>query len=60
MTRDPQRIPTVLEAVREFWERKPDLRLAQVIWLTARVGQDPFYVEDDQLIRVLKEAKTDG
>ena len=29
--RDPERIPKVLEAIREVWERNPNLRLGQIV-----------------------------
>jgi hypothetical protein len=51
--RDPQRIPLVLEEVRKYWERFPDLRLGQLLWVLAR--QDPFYIEEDELVRRIEE-----
>lgn len=53
--RDPKRIAEVLEAVQDFWETKPDLRLGQIICLCCDQGEDPFYLEDDELLRRLKK-----
>ena len=54
--RDPNRIPKVLDYVRRAWERNPDLRLGQLIVnLTSERFADLFYVEDDQLLDVLRK-----
>lgn len=50
--RDPNRIPQVLDAVRKYWERHPDLRLGQIV--TNMAGGDPFYFEDDKLLEELE------
>jgi hypothetical protein len=51
--RDPERIPLVLEEIRKYWKRCPDLRLGQLLWALA--GRDPFYMEDDELVRRIQE-----
>ena len=51
--RDPKRIPGVLKVVKHFWARNPDMRLGQLLWYIA--GKDPFYIEDDDLIRHVKK-----
>jgi hypothetical protein len=60
--RDPNRIGPVLEQVRQVWEGSPDLRLSQVVFAAARLGdvpfpEDPFYAEDDRLLIGLAEMK---
>ncbi len=61
--RDPDRIPKLLEAIRRVWAQEgTDLRLGQLLMnLSAEygVGNDLFYVEDDQLVEWLldKESK---
>lgn len=53
--RDPNRIHKVLDYVRRVWERNPDLRLGQLIVnLTSERFADLFYVEDEQLLDVLR------
>lgn len=51
--RDPNRIPTILNLLREYWEANPDLRLGQIIG-NIHHG-DPFYVEDDVIELGLRE-----
>lgn len=66
--RDPDRIPKMLEEIKELWSHLPDLRLGQLIINALTTGDhmicDPFYVEDDPLVRcirtyVVKHTKTD-
>lgn len=60
MTRDEERIPTVLEELEEFWEENPDLRLAQIISNASQErghGDDVFYMEDEELVRYLRNKK---
>ena len=62
--RDPDRIPKLLEAIRRVWiQEGTDLRLGQLLMnLSAEhgVGNDLFYVEDDQLINWLQERIEQG
>jgi uncharacterized protein YihD (DUF1040 family) len=51
--RNPDRIPEVLDAVEERWRESPDLRLGQLLWTIT--NEDPFGVEDDELLRALDE-----
>lgn len=55
--RDPARIPVMLDAIREQWEKEPDMRLAQLI-VGAISPTEPcpqvFYFEDDELLLKLK------
>jgi len=51
--RDPRRIQVILDALKEVWEKSPDLRLGQLVVNAA--GQharhgDVFYVEDDVML----------
>ena len=61
--RDPNRIPEVLAALGEYWQKHPDLRLGQIVSNATYWGDDsgafhldPFYLEDDRLLAALKEA----
>ena len=56
--RDPKRIPEVLKELEEFWKRVPDWRLGQVIsnFSYEMTGNnDPFYIEDKDLLELLKQ-----
>lgn len=58
--RDPNRIIPVLDAVREVWERDPDLRLGQLIVNAIRPRHpvpEVFYAEDERVVAGL--AQTD-
>ena len=52
MPRPPDRIPTVLDRVREIWTLYPDLRLGQLVANAAYSAgtRDVFNVEDDALL----------
>lgn len=55
--RDPKRIPEVLKELGEFWKQVPDWRLGQVISNFSRElrgDTDPFYIEDTDLLELLK------
>ena len=55
--RDPSRIPKILKELEEFWKQNPDWRLGQVISnLNYEIMgiNDPFYVEDDGLLEILR------
>jgi len=60
MTRDPKRIPKVLEAVRKIWEKFPDRRLGQLIYNLTQFHEikekDVFYLEDDELLKKIEKA----
>jgi len=49
--RNPDRIDSVLAAIKHAWVLQPDLRLGQLIVNMA--GGDPFYTEDDELLKRL-------
>lgn len=55
--RNPERIPEVIKELEEFWKRNPDWRLGQVmsnLSYELMANNDPFYLEDDKLLELLK------
>ena len=54
--RDPKRIDTIIDAVRDAWKQETDWRLGQLIVNIGREAGygDPFFLEDDRLMQVLK------
>lgn len=56
--RDPQRIDTILELVRQVWVEQPDLRLGQLIFNAARMRdpelKDIYNIEDAVLQKGLR------
>ncbi len=55
--RDPARISTVLTEVEKIWKENPDLRLGQLIVILTK--SDPFYVEDDVVLKRIKEFRNE-
>lgn len=58
--RNPKRIDVVLDELREYWVKNPDLRLGQIIAncvraYDGRVNCDPFFIEDDIMLDILKK-----
>lgn len=54
--RDPERIEHILTSLKRIWERNPDLRLGQLIVISAKPKQhcpEIFSVEDDALLHGL-------
>lgn len=51
--RNPKRIRPLCDRLAEAWEKLPDLRLGQLI-VDSIGGKDPFYIEDEDLIRMLE------
>lgn len=55
MARDPNRIDQLIQLLREYWHRCPDLRLGQIVCNLAEIprdGQtkcDPYFVRDEVL-----------
>ena len=49
MARNPNRIELVLDELRRYWEKNPDLRLGQIVGNAAsRAGiSDAYNMEDD-------------
>jgi len=59
--RELERIDRILGLIRDQWKASPDLRLGQVMyWLVVKSNlttkADPFYVEDEEWERILKDA----
>ena len=55
--RDPKRIRPLCERLTAAWSTIPDLRLGQLIVnavYTADSNLDPFYIEDERLIREIE------
>ena len=58
--RDPARIPTILNKIKDFWEKYPDWRLGQLIVNAVKMESPDlivpqvFYIEDDKLYRLLE------
>lgn len=56
--RNPERMQEMLKELEEFWKQVPDWRLGQVISnLSYEIMgcNDPFYVEDTDLLELLKQ-----
>jgi len=51
--RDPNRIPEVLDLIKQLWEKYPDWRLGQLI-VNVSDTNDVFYVEDDRVVKGLR------
>ncbi len=58
--RDPKRIRKILKEVGDIWETHTDLRLGQLLLNAMTNGKDLYYVEDDELIKMLKHLYTGG
>jgi Protein of unknown function (DUF1040). len=51
-----------LEELEEYWKESPDLRLGQIIGGIGQqngFGKDPFYMEDDVVLRELEDRNSD-
>lgn len=60
--RDPNRIEPIITEIESFWKDNPDLRLGQIIAnclraYDGRLNCDPFYIEDDQLLKGLNNLR---
>ena len=55
--RELDRIDDVLEEIRAYWMRNPDLRLGQIVCNAAVPGCDPFYMEGDRLVEWLQSQR---
>jgi uncharacterized protein YihD (DUF1040 family) len=55
--RDPNRIPEILSVLSKVWYKNPDFRLCQLIMnATGSIrSYDPYYIEDEELLKKLKE-----
>ena len=57
--RDPNRIYKICHKLAEIWSQVPDWRLGQLMTNINQVckiinDKDPFYVEDDELIKFME------
>ena len=59
--RNPQRIDIILEILRRFWKKNPDLRLGQLVEIVAAMAKvkSIFFMEDDVFLCSLKKLKDD-
>ena len=59
MTRNPSRIPVVLELIEQEWQRSPDLRFFQLMhnlqYKFGNASGDLHYMEDEQLIKEINK-----
>ena len=51
--RNPERIRPLCERLADAWMKLPDLRLGQLL-VDSLGGKDPFYIDDEDLIRMLE------
>lgn len=58
--RKPERIPDILNQLKDLWEKHPDMRLAQLIGNLQTVDGDLYHVEDQALIDKLKKLYGDN
>lgn len=53
--REPDRIETVLDCIRDIWYDYPDLRLCQLLEnIKPNNLKDMYYIEDDDLCKLLQ------
>ena len=57
MPRDPKRIKEVLAEVEKIWEKNPDLRFGQLICNMFNLRGGLFYIEDDVILKELKNER---
>ena len=50
--RDPKRIDEVLNTIKTVWEQYPDMRFGQLV--VNVLGVDPFYIEDDVILKAFQ------
>lgn len=58
--RDPNRIYPFCAELAKLWSNWPDLRFGQIMYNTSKYvqfeyGKDIFYMEDEELLKVLRE-----
>lgn len=53
--RDPNRIPVMLEVIRQIWTANPDLRLGQLIGNSIDDVRRLYYLEDDKMLANLED-----
>lgn len=54
--RDKKRIRAFCNRLADAWEQCPDLRFGQLMMnVFGRMGKDPFFPEDDEMIRCIEQ-----
>lgn len=54
--RDKERIRAFCNRLADAWEQCPDLRFGQLmVNVFGRMGEDPFFPEDDEMIRHIEQ-----
>lgn len=56
--RDPKRIPILIDELKAFWIKNPDLRLGQIMLIAGKkagCGEDIWNIEDKELIDALTD-----
>ena len=53
--RDPKRLDSFYDRMKELHKTVPDWRFGQLIYNFIRDIGDPFYIEDDKMISLLEE-----
>jgi hypothetical protein len=54
--RDKKRIRAFCNRLADAWEQCPDLRFGQFMMnVFGRMGKDPFFPEDDEMIRCIEQ-----
>lgn len=56
--RDPNRIPGVIHEIEDIWKEFPDLRLGQILMSAFFSTPELYFVEDEELVGVLREKLT--
>ena len=54
--RDPARINEILSIIEKVWKKNPDLRLMQLLGNCWTSGHDPYYIEDDELLKKIQQS----
>ena len=55
--RDPRRISLIINELQNLWYNVPDLRLGQLLLDIVPDSNLLFYIEDDELINKIRDAK---
>lgn len=60
--RDKNRIEPFLKSIQTLWEKQPDLRFGQLIYMLAEnldsPNRDVFFPEEDEWLRAISKTKT--
>ena len=62
MARDPDRIAVICGKLARLWAKYPDMRFFQLMaeLIPAPFPQDPYYVEDDVVLKRIQAFLNDG